>query len=84
MLTGAAVLNLGIPRVDEDLQAMYLSDKKQGITRDMTDHEELEVLLESFEKQVEEIVNEADIIEVRAASLATCSSIRGLTFTITI
>ena len=41
---------------------MYLSDKKNGI--DQEDHEELEVLLESFSKQVEEIVNEAETIEV--------------------
>jgi len=42
---------------------MYLSDKKNGIHRE--DHEELEVLLESFSKQMEEIVNEAETIEVR-------------------
>ncbi|KAF8191144.1 magnesium transporter [Pholiota molesta] len=46
---------------DEDMDAMYLSDKKNGIARQ--DHEELEVLLESFSKQVEEIVNEAENIE---------------------
>ena len=50
---------------DEDLAAMYLSDKKNGITRDLNDHEELEVLLESFSKQVEEIVNEAENTQVR-------------------
>lgn len=44
---------------------MYLSDKKLKKTRHMADHEELEVLLESFAKQVEEIVNEADTISVR-------------------
>lgn len=47
---------------DEDMVAMHLSDKKNGIERE--DHEELEVLLESFSKQVEEIVNEAENIEV--------------------
>lgn len=41
---------------------MYLTDKKNGIER-VDDHEELEVLLESFSKQVEEIVNEAENIE---------------------
>ncbi|KAF8970435.1 hypothetical protein BDZ97DRAFT_1791375 [Flammula alnicola] len=46
---------------DEDMDAMYLSDKKNGVERE--DHEELEVLLESFSKQVEEIVNEAENIE---------------------
>lgn len=45
---------------DEDLAAMYLSDKKNDVTRAREDHEDLEVLLESFAKQVEEIVNEAD------------------------
>lgn len=43
---------------------MYLTDKKNGVER-TDDHEELEVLLESFSKQVEEIVNEAENIEVR-------------------
>ncbi|KIJ29286.1 hypothetical protein M422DRAFT_71242 [Sphaerobolus stellatus SS14] len=47
---------------DEDLAAMYLSDKKAEKARAMNDHEELEVLLESFAKQVEEIVNEAETI----------------------
>ncbi|CCA69382.1 related to LPE10-strong similarity to Mrs2p [Serendipita indica DSM 11827] len=39
---------------------MYLSDKKKGIIKEEPDHEELEVLLESFSKQVEEIVNESE------------------------
>lgn len=50
---------------DEDLNAMYLTDKKNNIVRDLQDHEDLEVLLESFAKQVEEIVNEAENIEVQ-------------------
>lgn len=45
---------------DEDMDAMYLSDKKKGIIKEEPDHEELEVLLESFSKQVEEIVNESE------------------------
>ena len=49
---------------DDDLAAMYLSDKKNGQPRSPNDHEELEVLLESFSKQVEEIVNEAETISV--------------------
>lgn len=49
---------------DDDLTAMYLTDKMNGIDREVDDHEELEVLLESFSKQVEEIVNEAENIEV--------------------
>ena len=43
---------------------MYLTDKKNGSPRDMHEHDELEVLLEFFSKQVEEIVNEAENIEV--------------------
>lgn len=45
---------------DEDLAAMYLTDKKRSIPRGLNEHEDLEVLLESFAKQVEEIVNESD------------------------
>ena len=48
---------------DEDLAAMYLTDKKNGAPRRLSDHEDLEVLLESFSKQVEEIVNEAENIQ---------------------
>lgn len=46
---------------------MYLSDRKNGVDRNKDrndDHEDLELLLESFSKQVEEIVNEAESIEV--------------------
>jgi len=39
---------------------MYLSDKKGGIIRQLNDHEDAEVLLESFAKQVEEIVTECE------------------------
>lgn len=53
---------------DEDLAAMYLSDKNNGITRKPSDHEDLEVLLESFSKQVEEIVNEAENIQSNVQS----------------
>jgi magnesium transporter len=42
-----------------------LTDKKAGVERKLSEHEEIEVLLESFSKQVEEIVNEAETIEVR-------------------
>ncbi|KZT61649.1 Mg2+ transporter protein [Calocera cornea HHB12733] len=44
---------------DEDLAAMYLTDKKLGRPRAPADHEDLEILLETFAKQVEEIENEA-------------------------
>ncbi|KAK7452100.1 magnesium ion transporter [Stygiomarasmius scandens] len=45
--------------VDEDLDAMYLSsDEKNGVTVSRNgDHEDLEVLLEMFHKQVKEVVN---------------------------
>ncbi|KAM5541790.1 hypothetical protein V8D89_004519 [Ganoderma adspersum] len=53
---------------DEDLDAMYLSDKLHNVPRNAHDHEELEVLLESFAKQVEEIVNEAENIQSNVQS----------------
>ncbi|KAF9456010.1 hypothetical protein BDZ94DRAFT_1271994 [Collybia nuda] len=53
---------------DEDLNAMYLTDKKNNTVRDLQDHEDLEVLLESFAKQVEEIVNEAENIQSNVQS----------------
>jgi len=53
---------------DDDLVAMYLTDKRNGIDRQLDDHEELEVLLESFSKQVEEIVNEAENMESNVQS----------------
>ncbi|KAI0088905.1 Mg2+ transporter protein cora-like protein [Irpex rosettiformis] len=48
---------------DEDLAGMYLTDKKCGTPRPLNDHEDVEMLLESFAKQVEEIVNEAENIQ---------------------
>lgn len=47
---------------DEDLSAMYLTAKSEHRPRSLADHEELEMLLESFAKQVEEIVSEVDTI----------------------
>jgi len=47
---------------------MYLTDKNNGIQREPSDHQELEVLLESFNKQVEEIVNETETTQVRSIS----------------
>ncbi|ORX61520.1 Mg2+ transporter protein [Hesseltinella vesiculosa] len=44
---------------DEDLAAMYLTAKKSGNPREADDHEEVELLLESYLKQTEEIVNVA-------------------------
>jgi transcriptional regulator with GAF, ATPase, and Fis domain len=54
--------------LDEDLNAMYLTDKMNEVPRQLTEHEDLEVLLETFSKQVEEVVNEAAVIEVRDVS----------------
>lgn len=39
---------------------MYLTSRAQGRPRALHDHEQLELLLESFTKQVEEIVSEID------------------------
>jgi F420-0:gamma-glutamyl ligase len=49
---------------------MYLSAKMAHQPRGLTDHEELELLLESFSKQVEEIVSELDTLTVRYEPLA--------------
>ncbi|KAJ4479372.1 Mg2+ transporter protein cora-like protein [Lentinula aciculospora] len=53
---------------DEDLSAMYLTDKRNGVEHNPLDHEELELLLESFSKQVEEIVNEVENLEANVQS----------------
>ncbi|KAF9260583.1 Mg2+ transporter protein cora-like protein [Marasmius fiardii PR-910] len=53
---------------DEDLVAMYLSDKKKGAERELHDHKDLEDLLETFSKQVEEIVNEVANLESNVQS----------------
>ncbi|KAI3614612.1 hypothetical protein CBS9595_003883 [Malassezia furfur] len=46
---------------DEDMALMYLTAAKEGHPRDdKSNMEELELLLESFEKQVEEVVAEID------------------------
>ena len=50
--------------IDDDLNAMYLSDKKKLPDYEREEHEELEVLLESFSKQVEEIVSETGNMDV--------------------
>jgi magnesium transporter len=54
--------------------AMYLTDKINNVSRELHDHEDLEVLLESFAKQVEEIVNEAQNMEVRLFTVEFRSS----------
>ncbi|KAI8054961.1 uncharacterized protein B0P05DRAFT_560911 [Gilbertella persicaria] len=47
---------------DDDLAAMYLSDKKQGKYRAPSDHEEIELLLEAYYKQTEEIAAKAETL----------------------
>ena len=39
---------------------MYLTSRAKGHPRALHDHEQLELLFESFTKQVEEIVSEVD------------------------
>ena len=41
---------------DDDLAAMYLTEHKQGRVRDEDDHQEIEMLLESYHKVCDEIV----------------------------
>jgi len=53
---------------DEDLTAMHLTDKKENRHRELSDHEDLEILLETFAKQVEEVVNEAENIQSNVQS----------------
>lgn len=45
---------------DDDLSAMYLSEKAEGKTRDEDDHTEVEMLLESYHKVADEIVQAAE------------------------
>lgn len=41
---------------DDDLASMYLSERDRGIERDEQDHQEVEMLLESYHKVCDEIV----------------------------
>ncbi|KAF2262412.1 cora-domain-containing protein [Lojkania enalia] len=45
---------------DDDLSAMYLSEKAEGKTREEHDHTEVEMLLESYHKVADEIVQAAE------------------------
>ncbi|GAA5973190.1 hypothetical protein JCM11641_006313 [Rhodosporidiobolus odoratus] len=47
---------------DADLASMYLTSKLQNKPRTLEDHEEIELLLESFSKQCEEIVSEVETL----------------------
>lgn len=42
---------------DEDMAQMYLTDNKKGKIRNPNDHEEVELLLEAYYSQTEEIMN---------------------------
>jgi magnesium transporter len=45
---------------DDDLAAMYLTEKAKGKGREETDHTEAELLLESYHKVTDEIVQAAE------------------------
>ncbi|KAJ1812931.1 magnesium ion transporter [Coemansia sp. RSA 2598] len=47
---------------DEDLAGMYLTQKLRGQTRDTDEHEEVELMMETYLKQVEEIVNHVESV----------------------
>lgn len=54
---------------DEDMALMYLSDARNGKPRDESSQlEELELLLESFEKQVEEVIAEIEQIHANVSN----------------
>ncbi|KAG0339194.1 magnesium ion transporter [Podila humilis] len=53
---------------DDDLANMYLTDKKNGVIRNADSHEEIEILLESYLKQVEEIANTVSILKQQMQS----------------
>jgi magnesium transporter len=50
----------GLWGVDEDLAGMYLTEKSRGKQRDVDQHDEVELLLEAYVKQIDGIVQEAD------------------------
>ncbi|KAI8360292.1 hypothetical protein B0O80DRAFT_381745 [Mortierella sp. GBAus27b] len=53
---------------DEDLANMYLTEKKMGTPRTKDSHEEIEILLESYLKQVQEIANTVSIVKQQMQS----------------
>ncbi|KAF9917666.1 magnesium ion transporter [Lobosporangium transversale] len=48
---------------DEDLAALYLTEKKEGHPRMVDQHDEAEILLEAYMKQVEEIANVVTVVK---------------------
>lgn len=67
------VANVVVSPIDDDLAAMYLTAKLQGKPRSADDHEEIELLLESFSKQCEEIVSEVETLSVSILPLPEAS-----------
>ncbi|KND86489.1 Mitochondrial inner membrane magnesium transporter MRS2 [Tolypocladium ophioglossoides CBS 100239] len=51
---------------DDDLAAMYLTEQQRDLSRELDDHTEVEMLLESYHKITDEIVQEAGNLVVRA------------------
>ncbi|PWN50620.1 Mg2+ transporter protein cora-like protein [Violaceomyces palustris] len=60
---GVKVAVTEVLEADEDMALMYLTDAMKGSPRtELSNHDELELLLESFDKQVEEVVAETEQI----------------------
>ncbi|GAA5925488.1 CorA family magnesium transporter [Sporobolomyces koalae] len=57
LLSGRAIQSAlsAILSEDEDLAAMYLTDKMNGTTRDVSDHQTAELLLEYYERRLDEV-----------------------------
>ncbi|PVV01935.1 hypothetical protein BB560_003627 [Smittium megazygosporum] len=45
---------------DEDLADMYLTNKKSGVSQPIDSHDEVELILETYLKQVEEVANQVE------------------------
>lgn len=46
---------------DEDMSEMYLTERKAGEIRDVANHQEVEILLEGYVKQLEELANDIKV-----------------------
>lgn len=60
---------------DDDLAGMYLTARMHGTPHAANDHEAIELLLESFSKQCEEIVSEVETLEVRRHHLTFAKAV---------
>ena len=49
---------------DEDMAGMYLTEKRLGNVRDTADHQEAEILMEGFGKQLQELANDIKVVQV--------------------